>query len=107
MADIRYGYDHCRICGKSIRRRRPEGLEDWLEAQRKPPIPEAEWRRRGFLAAPTKFQLVQQPADGCCPDCGIKMTHKFARYTTRAVGVTIFGIVVAVIVSVIVLYVRQ
>jgi predicted nucleic acid-binding Zn ribbon protein len=67
-----YGVDQCRVCGVPIKPHRADEITDWLKAQKRPPIPEKEWRRRGFLAAPTKEQL-SLPAAGCCQPCGEKL----------------------------------
>lgn len=77
-----YGLDQCRMCGKPILVKGPEAIIEWEQAQRKPPIPEAEWRKRGFLAAPTGKQL-SMPWMGCCDDCGMIQMRKRWRFNTR------------------------
>jgi hypothetical protein len=80
-----YGVDQCRVCGTAIRPRGPKSWEEQDHANRKPTIPEAEWRRRGYLTSPTRSQLRMMPADGCCRPCGIKQMEKRFHYFTRAV----------------------
>ena len=70
-----YGVDQCRVCGVKIPVRSPNDMAEWLEEQRNPKIPEKEWRRRGYLAAPTHTQR-RMPAYGCCPKCGLKEMNR-------------------------------
>ncbi len=70
-----YGFDQCRMCGKKISIDDHITLQDWEMAQRRQLMPEKEWRRRGFLSAPTKWQL-DHPWVGCCPACGVKQFKK-------------------------------
>jgi predicted nucleic acid-binding Zn ribbon protein len=67
-----YGVDQCRVCGVPIKPHRPDEITDWMKAQKRPLIREKEWRRRGFLAAPTKEQM-RLPAAGCCQSCGERL----------------------------------
>lgn len=92
-----YGVDQCRVCGKPIKVQSPTDMADWLEAQRNPPIPEKVWRARGYLAAPTRYQLTMQPAHGCCADCGLREWKKRTKPMRKlliivAVTVVAFGI---------------
>jgi hypothetical protein len=89
-----YGVDQCRMCGVPIKPHRPNEMEDWLKAQKRPPIPEKEWRRRGFLAAPTREQMAN-PAAGCCQACGEKMTLRIGGAGKRAVLLAI-GVATAI-----------
>jgi hypothetical protein len=84
-----YGVDQCRVCGIAITPRGPEAWHEQERANRKPGIPEAEWRRRGFLTSPTRNQLRAMPADGCCRPCGIKLLKRKYHYGARAVGVVV------------------
>lgn len=70
-----YGVDQCRVCGVKIEVRTPRDMEEWIEAQRHPIMPEKEWRRRGWLAAPTRMQK-RMPAYGCCPKCGLREMNR-------------------------------
>jgi hypothetical protein len=89
---VRYGFDHCRMCGKPIVVHRHGTLPQWEQAQRKPLMPEKQWRAMGFLAAPTRLQLREVPADGCCPECGLKISKRAFKYHERgliAIAITV------------------
>jgi len=94
-----YGVDQCRVCGTAIKvpnRRTQEAQE---QANRRPPIPEVEWRRRGYLCAPTLGQLTRDPSKGCCADCGRREMRKFFMVRSRlvlAVGVLVGVVAFAV-----------
>jgi hypothetical protein len=103
----RYGYDHCRVCGKPIAPGNAEQLERWEEAQRRPVIPEKEWRRRGFLAAPTGHQLNLGPGGGCCADCGLKLTMKHSRYHLRGTFVIVGFIALMTFICAVLFYTRH
>jgi hypothetical protein len=107
MPSIKYGFNHCRVCGVPIKPRRHDALEQWEEAQLKCKIPETEWRRQGFLAAPTRYQIHISPMDGCCAKCGQEVAHKVARYHVRGLLSIGLAVVIGVFVSVIVIYMRQ
>jgi hypothetical protein len=64
-----YGVDQCRVCGVPIEPYSRETRGQYEAALRRPTMPEAEWRRYGFLAMPTKEQ-IKHPAIGCCATCG-------------------------------------
>jgi hypothetical protein len=104
---IRYGYDHCRMCGIPIVIKRASALKQWENAQRKPPVPEKVWRDMGFLAAPTEFQMNTSPADGCCADCGMIMQHRKWHYHTRGVVLVAMCVIIAICISYVVLYMRH
>jgi hypothetical protein len=92
-----YGVDQCRVCGVAIKVHGPEDMADWLEAQKRSKMPEKVWRSRGYLAAPTKRQM-QDPAHGCCADCGYRemrrKTQPFKRLAIAgAVVVLAFALV--------------
>lgn len=59
--------------------------EEQAAANRKPPMPEAEWRRRGYLCPPTRRQLTTKPAEGCCMLCGQKETRRYYKPRMRLV----------------------
>jgi predicted nucleic acid-binding Zn ribbon protein len=94
-----YGVDQCRICGTPIIPRGPDIAEEQEKANRKPIIPEKEWRKRGFLTSPTRVQLYLDPANGCCGVCGLKLMKKTYRYNTMALS--IMGVVVLLAVGVV------
>jgi hypothetical protein len=70
-----YGVDQCRVCGLAIEPYSRNTLEQYNVSTRTPTMPEAEWRRLGFLAMPTKEQ-IRHPALGCCARCGQKQLNK-------------------------------
>jgi predicted nucleic acid-binding Zn ribbon protein len=90
-----YGVDQCRVCGTAIRPHGRRVREFQEKANRKPPIPEEEWRRRGYLCPPTPQQLNQYPAGGCCTECGRKEMRKFFMVRTRLV-LTLITLVVVI-----------
>jgi hypothetical protein len=53
-----YGVDQCRVCGKPITVPSKKARAEQEKTNRKPPIPEAEWRRRGFSWASTRRTAV-------------------------------------------------
>jgi hypothetical protein len=79
-------------------------MGEWQKAQINPVMSEQEWRKRGFLAAPTRRQATFSPADGCCTECGLKIMHKRFHFHLR--GFTVVGItlVLAVFITVVSLY---
>jgi hypothetical protein len=107
MANIRYGFDHCRLCGVPITPRRHDALTQWEEAQIKCKMPEKQWREEGFLAAPTKYQVFVSPSDGCCAKCGVEMAHRVAKYHLRGILSIALAVALAVFVSCVALYMRQ
>jgi hypothetical protein len=104
---MKYGFDHCRICGKPIAAGRADWLEQWEAAQRRPPIPETEWRKMGFLAAPTKFQLKIAPANGCCSDCGLVISHRTSRYHVRGIASILGVVAMTSFIAWVIFYMRQ
>jgi hypothetical protein len=97
-----YGVDQCRVCGVPIT---PLGPTAWMEqdkANRKPPIPEAEWRRMGFLTVPTLAQLRGAPASGCCRACALKLMHRKYRYYVRVM--LIVAVAAVVLTTIVVVY---
>ncbi len=96
-----YGVDQCRVCGIPIPHTGPEAVRKQEEANRRPIIPEKEWRRRGFLTSPTRSQLGLAGARGCCAQCGLKVMKQQFKYSTRfflvlALGVTTAAVMVYV-----------
>jgi hypothetical protein len=79
-----YGVDECRVCGVPIRVPGPTARAEQEKANRKPPMPEKEWRRRGYLCPPTRHQLIE-PQHGCCPQCGREQAIKKYNPNTRLV----------------------
>jgi hypothetical protein len=78
-----FGVDQCRCCGTPIKPKRPEQMQEYLDSLRqKPTMPEAEWRRRGYLAMPTRVQ-VHMPQVGCCQPCALKEVRKQTKPTVR------------------------
>jgi hypothetical protein len=60
-------------------------------------MPEAQWRKMGFLAPPTKRQLGQ-PSAGCCYACGILlMNQKMKPWRRMAIVVCIALVAFAII----------
>jgi hypothetical protein len=92
-----YGVDQCRVCGTAIKPHSPKDMDNWLKAQKKPPIPEKEWRRRGFLAAPTKHMLAM-PAYGCCQDCGQRLAIKHSKVNQRVMWLALAAVTAGTIV---------
>jgi hypothetical protein len=99
-----YGVDQCRVCGTPIPPLGPKALEEQQKANRKPPIPEAEWRKMGLLTAPTKFQLRSQPGDGCCRPCGLKMMNRKYHYNTRLAIAIAAAVTLAAFVTIVVTF---
>jgi hypothetical protein len=104
---VRYGFDHCRVCGKPITVARHGSLANWEQAQRKPPMPEKQWRELGFLAAPTPLQMQAVPADGCCSDCGLKVMKRKWRYHERGVIVITATVIICWVIFFIISYMRH
>jgi hypothetical protein len=77
------------VCGVPIVPKGPDVAIQQEKANRKPQMPEAEWRKRGFLTSPTKFQVKTDPAHGCCAKCGLLLTRKHFHYTALALGVLV------------------
>jgi hypothetical protein len=85
-----YGLDQCRVCGRDIPLSDPRAIERHAKFSReKPTMTEKQWRRAGFLAAPTRYQL-QKPMDGLCFEC--KYVRGTKRYGPRMI-VTVFVII--------------
>jgi hypothetical protein len=99
-----YGVDQCRICGAPIIPRGPEVWAEQEAANRRPILPEKEWRRRGFLTSPTRIQLQADPANGCCRPCGIKMIQSTYRYHRRGLFILGFAAALAAFILVVVTY---
>jgi hypothetical protein len=83
-----FGVDQCRVCGAAIPVHRRAAEKEQEAANRRPPLPEAEWRRRGYLCPPTKRQLRTKPAEGCCMVCGQKEARRFYKPRTRLIART-------------------
>jgi hypothetical protein len=82
-----YGVDQCRCCGVGIEGRGPEAMREYEESLRRPPtMPEAKWRRLGYLAAPTRQQM-NFPQYGCCPNCAERELRRFWKPFTRLMWV--------------------
>ncbi len=92
-----YGVYQCRVCGRPISPKGPEVAEQQAKANRRPQMPEKEWRRRGYLAPPTGFQIYTDPSHGCCSSCGLKELRKFTK-----IGVITFWVGALFVVAVIV-----
>ena len=85
-----YGLDQCRRCGRDIPLSDPRAIERHAKSIReKPTMTEEQWRRAGWLAAPTRYQL-QKPMDGLCFDC--KYVRGTARYGVKMI-VTVSAII--------------
>ena len=104
---MKYGFDHCRVCGKPIAPRGQSKRDLWEAAQRKPPMPEKRWRALGFLAAPTAYQLNVDPADGCCADCGLAVSHRTSRFHVRGIASVVGTVTMGVAIAYIIFYMRQ
>ncbi len=88
-----YGLDQCRLCGKDMPLSDSRAIERHAKFSReKPTMTEAEWRRAGWKAAPTRYQL-RKPLDGLCFDC------KYVR-GTRQYGVKVIVLVFTIIAAV-------
>jgi hypothetical protein len=81
-----FGVDQCRVCGTPITVSSRAAREEQEKANRRPLMPEAEWRRRGYLCPPTKKQLNIAPAGGCCMKCGEKQARQFYQARLRLAG---------------------
>ena len=99
-----YGVDQCRMCGKPIAVLRATALQEWEKAQLNPVIPEKQWRALGMLGPPTRMQWYNNLADGCCAPCGMKMMNRRLQYSRRGLALIAAFITVAVITSLIILY---
>ncbi len=99
-----YGVDQCRVCGTRITPKGPEAAEQQEKANRNPPMPEKEWRRRGFLTAPTRSQVYSDPANGCCARCGMKLLRKHSKFGVRTVSIAIVFIILSAIFAFIITY---
>ena len=96
-----YGVDQCRVCGIPILVPSKRAREEQELANRKPTMPEAEWRRRGYLASPTRRQLGKRPSHGCCQACGNREMRKYIKPTQRVLyGI---GIILCVFVGIVAL----
>jgi hypothetical protein len=93
-----YGVDECRVCGKPIRNPSPKAKAEQEKAYQKPLMPEKEWRRRGYLAPPTRHQL-KEPQAGCCPECGREQARKFYNPNRRVILMytLLFGMLAALL----------
>ena len=99
-----YGVDQCRVCGTPIPIRGPDILADQERVNRKPIIPEEEWRQLGLLTSPTREQLYRNPANGCCGPCGLKLMRRHYNYTKRAMAVIGLAVGLAVIIVGVITY---
>jgi hypothetical protein len=95
-----YGVDQCRVCGKPITVLSKKARLEQEQANRKPTLSEAEWRRRGYLTSPTFRQLGKHPSSGCCFLCGIQEMRKYSKPTHRVLyGLGIVFIVLWAVVA--------
>jgi hypothetical protein len=101
-----FGVDQCRCCGAPIKPAYPEQLKEYLDAVRKPTMPEAEWRRRGFLAVPTRMQL-HMPHIGCCQPCAQKQVMRATAPAQRMAKVAVAAVVGFSIIWVVALYITH
>ena len=99
-----YGVDQCRICGTEIKPKGPDVAIAQELANRKPLMPEKEWRRRGYLTSPTKHQINTDPAHGCCAKCGLLATRKHFHYNYIAAGVFVGAVILAIFVVTVVTF---
>jgi predicted nucleic acid-binding Zn ribbon protein len=74
-----YGVDQCRMCGTPIPIYSRRAWEWQEKANLHPPIPEEEWRRRGYLCPPTTRQLNHRRTEGCCQPCARKEMYRTNR----------------------------
>ena len=93
-----YGVDQCRVCGIRIPPLGPDQAEEQMKVNRKPIIPEQEWRRMGLLTSPTRPQLNKNPALGCCGPCGLKQIKKKSKPGTRGFLILFVGVGIAIFV---------
>jgi hypothetical protein len=101
-----FGVDQCRCCGAPIKPAYPGQLQEYLDTLRKPTMPEAEWRRRGFLAVPTRAQL-HMPHVGCCQPCGQKQVTRATGPLRRIAKVGVGAFVAFSIIWVVALYITH
>lgn len=73
------------MCGVPISPDRREGIAEYEDAVRRPPMEEPEWRRQGFLAVPTRYQMSHQTS-GCCSDCAKKIIYRNWRPGARGIA---------------------
>ena len=99
-----YGVDQCRVCGTRISPRGPEAAEDQEKANRHCLMPEKEWRRRGFLCPPTKFQIYSSPADGCCAKCGMMVLRKHSKFGVLTFSIGGLFIIAAIVFCFVITY---
>ena len=92
-----YGVDQCRVCGTHIATMRPQALQEYQDSLRRPTMPEAEWRKQGFLACPTKLQL-RQVSYGCCQPCAERLIKRAMGAPKR---IAMVGVVVAVVFTIV------
>jgi hypothetical protein len=85
-----YGINQCRVCGKDIAFVGIHAQRNQEEANKKSVLPEKEWRRRGYLAPPTRVQLSSAPATGCCHECGMREMDRKFKYTQRSILFALF-----------------
>jgi predicted nucleic acid-binding Zn ribbon protein len=101
-----YGVDQCRCCGVPIKSSRSTALEEYTNVMRKPTMPEAEWRRLGLLAPPTRYQLAM-PQTGCCQPCGEKLIRRRTRPFRRMAKVALAAVVAFTIIWMVALYITH
>jgi hypothetical protein len=87
-----YGVDQCRVCGVPIVPKGPDQAIQQEKANRRPTMPEKEWRRLGLLTVPTRHQLTTDPAGGCCAKCGLLMTRRKYHYNYIAAAMVLAGV---------------
>lgn len=75
-----YGIDECRRCGKSMPSAGPDAQARLEAALRRPPImSEQKWRRQGWKACPTPYQIMHR-LDGVCYQCKWALANRRFRH---------------------------
>ena len=94
MAD---GLDECRRCGAAMPFAGAEAAARYeLTKVQKPTMPEAEWRAKGWKAAPTVYQLNHK-LDGLCRECSWQVGTR-APHRTRPLMVALLATAVLLLI---------
>jgi hypothetical protein len=102
-----YGVTQCRVCGIPIKLTTPRLRVEQEKANKNPPMPEAEWRRMGYLCPPTKRQMMRFRAEGCCDECGRREIVKYTTPGRRAARMFVLVFGFAIFATFVSIYIRH